>query len=627
LQPTAYAWKPEEASPRQQAARREHIFALLREKLRARVVQHEGMTCIPYNEHPEDMRVHLWSARAFLHGSPDEQRLANALLASVEFRHADHFCGAASATLLVAEHARLEPQARDNLERFLQRSLSDWMTRDYAFHGANDNAPAGCVTALALYGQYVGNAGLLAFCRQRLAQLMHLLDLRGYIHECVSPTYSAISLMDFAELAEHAEHADIKAMALRAEQRIWQELLVHFHPRLRQLVGPFSRAYPDDNANQCTLAMMAIYAAFGDVSPVSPLRMLFPPADGTFAHGPWDFQLRSLAAQMAPTYHPPLELAAQAFQRAVPSTTQGSNEFCAGHGTPGGQTTVYCYMDETFGMGSFGSRTWIGQTTPLQLLYRRRAADVHASIETYLSSIRSVYTRMLVADKFESMEVRAASIEQEIGSDDGVAFSVQHQGTALLGYVPVRQRHDATRVIRTSLVWPFHHSRPDEVRYGDDALVGFSGSYRAWDWCFIRDGGIFLAVYPLIAQQQDAMLCSTQFADAGQYGLLSFFNMCGFHPCPLSDRELRGFGSGMLVHVAAAEQYESFERFIESMRQATIVQEQYGSERLLSYQHGDTQLELLYDLQQLNMRRAVRNGELVHENVWLDTMPTLPLVR
>ena len=64
------------------------------------------------------------------------------------------------------------------------------------------------------------------------------------------------------------------------------------HPTMRGMA---------DNLSEQDMADIAVYyAALGKVSPFNPEAMLFPPPAGTFAHGPWDYQRRSLAAALAP---------------------------------------------------------------------------------------------------------------------------------------------------------------------------------------------------------------------------------------------------------------------------------------------------------------------------------------
>lgn len=623
-------WDIEMASPVQQAQRREHTYALLRDLYRSRMTHDTGGVLMPVQllgaaiDHA-DKRLNLWLARAFFHGSPADCQLANDLIVSIQFNHPCHFCAEVTAILLVAYAEKLQPATREHLEQFFLRNYADWMTKDYRFHGANDNAPAGCVTAVALGGRYFRNAALVEFARTRLHALDHLLDLRGYIHEGNSPTYSAHTLNSLAELAEYTTDPDIRGMALRAEQRVWQELLVHFHPTIRHQVGPYTRAYPDDSANQCTMVMMAMYAAFGEITPFNPLAMLFPLAPGTFAHNSWDFQYCELAAMSAPTYHPPCALADDCLNaRELPADSIGNNEYMGGWGVPGGQTTVVSHLEPEFGLGSFGSRVWAGQTVPLHLLYRRRTVSEHAGIVDQLAAIRSIYTRMLVTDRLETMYDRSLTVENDIASDQGAAFSVQQESTVLLGYVPVKPANDV-RTIRTSVVVPMHHSHPDELWYGDQQLPGFSGSFETLDWCFLRDGEVYLAVYPLLSVRSDLDFCGMQFSDAGTYGLISFYNMCCFAPHTLTRDAMHERGSGMVCEVGTARQYGTFEHFRKAMCRARITNDQWGSERTLCYRRDHISLELQYDFLQLNLRRAVSGGQLVPEHIRLQTEPVLPL--
>lgn len=75
-------------------------MGLLRDTFRDRVVHENGKTLIPHPENPLDVRLHLWLARAFLHGDAADRALGNAIIPSVEFNHACHFCGVVSAVLL-----------------------------------------------------------------------------------------------------------------------------------------------------------------------------------------------------------------------------------------------------------------------------------------------------------------------------------------------------------------------------------------------------------------------------------------------------------------------------------------------------------------------------------------------
>jgi hypothetical protein len=579
-------------------------------------------------QNPGDRRVVLWISRLLLHGSEDDQQLANTFLLHVQLTHACHFCGVCAMTLLASAKEKLDPSVVALLEEHILSCLSDWMTDDYRFHGANDNAPMGCTTIVALAGEYFGRDGCMDFARRRFGDLERLLDLRGYIHECNSPTYAGISLVAIADLAEWINDPALKATALRIEQRLWQEILLHLHPVIRHHIGPFSRGYSDDNANQCSVTMMTLWAAFGEISPYNPISMLFPPPDGTFAHNGGFHQYAQSCAQASATYHPPIELATVCLNRSFPFEVSGNNEFMAIGAAPAGDTNVHVHARPRWAMSSFGSRVWAGQTVPLHLLYHRREVSADTPVEEHLQLTRSVYTRSEVSDKFTSMQPiaqRAEAIEQEILTDHSAAFVVQHEGAALLGYVPICNA-GPIRTIRSSIVFPLHHSRPEEVWHGSTRLPSFSASFSETAWAFIRDGDIYLALHPLVAKQTDAMLCSQQYIDYGPYATVSCYNMCGFDPIELDDRQLRQHGSGFVVEISVAGDWPSFEAFRDAFSSSSISQRNWGTERELRYQRGDIDLELKYDFNQLNLRRAASNNSTVSTGTKLTTEPPLPLI-
>jgi hypothetical protein len=258
----------------------------------------------------------------------------------------------------------------------------------------------------------------------------------------------------------------------------------------------------------------------------------------------------------------------------------------------------------------------------LHLLYRRHHVNATAPIAEHLASQRTLFTRLLISDRFDGMDDRAANIGKDVSREYGSSFSVQSGGTALLGYVPVCMQ-DTIRTVRASVVLPMHHSRPDEVRFGEQKVSGFSGAYSGFDWCFIRDGDIYLGIHPLVSRQRNALLCSTKFADGDKYGLISFYNICSFHPEPLSREELRALGNGMVFEVGTAKKWGSFPKFISALRKARVIHEQRGTERRLFYERDGVELELIYDFAQLNLRRSAVNRKLVSSSVKLETAPQL----
>jgi hypothetical protein len=248
-----------------------------------------------------------------------------------------------------------------------------------------------------------------------------------------------------------------------------------------------------------------------------------------------------------------------------------------------------------------------------------------APILDRLKAVRSVYTRCHVTDKLANFFVRDQSAaDQEAGPDHGAAFCVQDRGALLVGYVPLAS-NSQVRTIKSSVVFPCHFGKPDEVWHGDREVTGMSASFDRTDWTFVRDGDIYLAFHAVMSRQQDQMLCVQQYALVGDYLVVSAFNVCDFAPHEFSTDDLRSFGGGFIVEVGSARDYGSFGEFVNAFEDAKIEQRQWGWQREIRYRRGDRDLEIMYDYRFLTTRRAAVASRLVEANVALTTRPEIDL--
>jgi hypothetical protein len=224
--------------------------------------------------------------------------------------------------------------------------------------------------------------------------------------------------------------------------------------------------------------------------------------------------------------------------------------------------------------------------------------------------MRSIYTRCRVQERQANFHLRdlehAAS---EVDDEGGAAFTVQQEGTLLMGYVPL-DHPAAVRTIKTSVIFPLHHSQPDEIWHGEELVTGFSASYPETRWCFIRDGQIYLAFLPLLAEQRDQTFAVQQYGRWGNYGMLTAYNMSAMRPHQLNEQDLRAFGSGFVVELASARQGLSFQEFREEIGKAHATQAQRHGQRELYYKRGAIELELFFDYKALILRRAAAAGRL-----------------
>lgn len=616
---------PLACGPEDQAARRAAIFQKLRYVKRPELVEKNGRWLIPYLDndgnrftHP-DYRMVLWLALAFFAGDEQDVDIANRLIEGVDIHHSCHFSAVTAAVLLTSHKPSLKPSVVAKLEKFLAGCFGDFMTNDLRFHGANDNAPLGACAALSLGGSYFGNPSLVAFAKDRLHGLAEYLDLHGYLHECVSPTYTGISLADIAELAGHSPDAETRELSLKIERRIWQEALMHYHPGIGYWAGPYSRAYCADRDGHINLLTLTFHVALGFGGYLDPMEMVFAPHRSIRYHNSWDFLQRSFAGQAAPEYHPPEDLVAQALSKPYPLEIVGSNSWMNTGYAPSSVSALTCHMEPDHAVSSFGSNLMAGQCVPFHVLIKRTDQPCKPG------DIRSIYSRMWLSDAFDSLSERSLPVA-EADFDNGSAFSIQHDNTVLLGYVPCAQGTRNLATVRTTLYFPLFGSCPDEVWCGEDAVSGFSATFSRPAWVFIRERDTYLAVHPLLSERIHCALGLIKLGVRDEMAMLSFYNMCDFLPHSLDVESQRALGGGFVCEVGNRATHGGFEAFRHSFADAALFDEQWNGVRSMEFRHGKTRLQLQYDYKFLNLVRAVANGILRRDDIKLRTVPPLKLI-
>lgn len=612
-------------SPAAQAERREIVYAKLRDWSRPRLVEENGRWHVPYVDNDgnryadKDYRMAMWLGNAFLAGDSEDVTIANRLIRGAELLSSCHFSAGATAVMLSHQTAKLEPTTVAFLENYLLSTFGDFMTRDFYFHGANDNAPMGCCTAISLGGSYFKNPSLIAYARERLTELCEYLDLRGYFHECVSPTYTAISLADIAELAEYTDDPETRKLALRIEARLWQEALLHYHPEIGYWAGPYSRAYLSDRDAHVHLLTLTFYAALGISGYLDPLETLFPPLAGMRYHNSWDMIQRSFAGQAAPVYHPPVELVEQALNKSYPLEISGTQSWMHTFYAPSSSSTVTCHMERNHTVATFGSNLMAGQSVPFHILIKRVAKPAK------LGDIRSIYSRMFLSDSYDSMKNNSLVVK-DADVDNGSAFTVQDGNTVLLGYVPSATKQRDLATVRTTLYFPLFGSMPDEVYFGSEQVSGFSGAFQKLDWIFVREQDTYLAIHPMMTERINCALAPIKLGVRDEMAMLSFYNMCGFMVHPYDVAQQRAFGGGFVCEVGTEVEHGDFAAFRASFANASFSDEQWNGVRKMCYQHGKTTLKLEYDYIFLNLVHAVVNGKIRAENTKLETTGNFTLI-
>ncbi len=113
-------------------------------------------------------------------------------------------------------------------------------------------------------------------------------DAHGGFLEYNSPTYYGIDLWALA-LWRSSGSAELRRMGTDMEERLWRDVARFYHAGLRNLCGPYDRAYGMDMSAYATPLGLHIWSAVGRE------RAPFPDTSGRFSH-PHDFCFGPLVA-------------------------------------------------------------------------------------------------------------------------------------------------------------------------------------------------------------------------------------------------------------------------------------------------------------------------------------------
>ncbi|MDB6126420.1 MAG: hypothetical protein JWM35_316, partial [Verrucomicrobia bacterium] len=229
-----------------------------------------------------ECREWLWTVFAFLAGDAADKKIATGLVehAPDPGRPDFPFCVFANnhAALLLGVHGKhFSKRARARLESWTRQTLQERAGSRQAalqFHGYNDNMPAKATLGLILGGECLGDAAAVEHGLWNLHQLRRLLARRGVISEHCSPTYTPLTLTNLAEIAAHSRTPEARTLAGAGADRIWAELLAHYHSPTKTLVGPFSRAYMTDSVGHLSAAHMLLWLVFGPDVAADPIPEL-----------------------------------------------------------------------------------------------------------------------------------------------------------------------------------------------------------------------------------------------------------------------------------------------------------------------------------------------------------------
>lgn len=607
--------------------RRDTFFRICRERL-DEVFDEDGMGrrpvfCCPWREP-------LWIMPALFRGTPQTIRLANRILGhyargeggsltSTEARSGRDFNIFNSNFLAVLLHHfgdRMTPEAADYAAyhtRLVFRTFGGAAQSDYKYHGANDNMPSLATMGLILGGEALHDDAAVRQGLWNLHQLRRLLSRAAFLSEFNSSTYSALTLSCISKLAEEAQNREAKELALQIEQRLWAELLLHYHPGTLRQAGPQCRAYAVDEAGHNHSLQVLFWMAFGaERTGRDILKSCFEP-DGVeifhFCGSPWQ-NIAEYVCMLDTVLHVPEELAGLITRRTYPAVLRGRSECMGRYHGEAGEYHTETYMEQSFSLGTvsgpLSGQQGGTQTTSLYATYR-----LWPEVRSFKDAA-SVCCKYRIEQhdpgELEPAPDGACRGERDI-ADFGWWTTLQKNNTAVVLCTPNLSRAPLrTDTLKFLVEFPAHYGHIRRAVAGTEDVYE-TGPGAAFDGLVplsFEAGETFIHIQPLncgsFGRKAAVRLCRS-----GAYDWVELVNYEG-RQREFSRKELSMALNGMVFTIDDRSRYESLRQFHRQQSQCLITDYFSMGHRFFDYKRGDVEFELVYTTEFVSVQTASIDG-------------------
>lgn len=573
-----------------------------------------------------DTRKTLWLCFGLFADDTNQSAIdqANAILDRLDFTHHsrprtpeeaasqfDIFITNHAVQLLAVHAGKLTAPVRQKLEGWARHALGDYpgdRQADYQFHGANDNMPSKATLGLILGGEYFGDQRAVEHGLWNLRQLRALLTRRGLISEYTCPTYSPLTLVNLTEIAFHAKHPEAADLARQCAERIWADILGHFHPPTGTMAGPYSRAYQLDSTAHFSTTGCLLWLALGDdwvsFNPVEELQR--DPIRLVHHHTDLTTQLGVLSWLTTCPLVPPLYLIHWMEQRTYPFRLLADAERC---GPESAEVATALYAEKDFALGTSFGEPWTRlQSEAFFLQYRRQAP------RRDITDVRTVYARYLIDEQQPTSSGNNHQVKPH-----ALVHTLHKDRIALVLARPLEAlATQPVRNLRFSAIIPTHFGPLAHIE-----IVAGSADSPCGHHVFIQDGPVHIALRGLHATRHGDDAAGETEAATGisieptpdhDFQVVSFRNYAGPERTFAKEEVVTTLNGFVCVIGLAAE--ETFAQFKERVSSAQLLDYYAFEQRTITYKLGDTELSASYAPASNRFRFATIDGRPLPRPRW-----------
>lgn len=608
-----------------QASRRNLWFATVRAHLQE-VFNADGSGKIPQFNPP--YREPIWILPALYTGGQEHIDLANKIVARYNDAPGSariHEAGVHSGrdfNIFQSNHLANMLNRFGHLATPGARAVMEWHTRlvfravrgsrqsDFKFHGANDNMPMLATVGHILGGEALNDSAAIDHGVWMLNQFRRLLSRSAWASEFNSSTYSAVTLSGAAKIATGSRDPEIRKLAGQLEQRLWAEVILHFHPATRQQAGPQSRAYCIDMAGHTHSLQILMWLVFGQaISGHDPIKSYFSPDGKEVIHfqGNYFQSIAEYCEFVEPEFHVPDELAALMSQRAYPAILQGRTEAMGrfDEQAAGYQTTTY--MEEDFSLGSVNTPMGGGEQTMSAYITYKRRPEVTCFRDGGTAFVRYLEGNAEYGAAEKSVD--GGYSNERFVSGEGWLYTLQEKSTVLVLCTPnLRKLADVpTEFLRLAWIFPGHFGKITRSIIGAQPIAsGATGHSESVVCASVEVGEVYIHVQPLLPTLFKRP-AAVRFSRSNQYEMLEMINYQG-PPRAFTRQDLARMVNGCVVTVSGRTRETSLEAFHRRLSQCAITDYISARHRYFLYQRADVELEVVLTMDPFGVQTEAING-------------------
>ncbi|HEY3331340.1 MAG TPA: hypothetical protein VGK19_15025 [Capsulimonadaceae bacterium] len=508
--------------------------------------------------------------------------------------------------------ALLTPKAREVMTWHTEQAVKTYAGAgqpDFKFHGANDNMPMMAAKGLICGGEALKDDAAFQHGIWQINQFRRLLSRSAWASEFNSSTYSAVTISAVAKIATYSHDAAVRDIARQIEERMWTELLLHYHPSTKHQAGPQSRAYAIDAAGHNHAVQLLMWAAFGsEVTGRDVIKSYFEPNDGEVIHfGGNQWQSIAEFSEMLDTdLHIPEEIAALVTDRSYPARLRGRSECIARYEGFAAEYHTETYMEDAFSLGTVNGPLVGGeQTESLYVTYKRKPV-----VETFRDA-STVFPKYFTSD----IEVGAHET-----SDDGDChseqfqaskawmYAIQKDNTGLLLTTPnLRGGAITTDTLKLTVLFPAHFGSITRSVIGSGAVVdGAQGESQDVVPVTVEAGEVFIHMQPLLPTNY-ARRVAVRFRKSHDYEVLEFVNYEG-DVREFSRKELAMVVNGVVMTVVDKNTCSSLVEFHKAMSNVVITDYLFADHRFFLYQRADVEFDIALTMDPFGVQAEAIDG-------------------